>query len=40
MNKKGPSLEVEQIMKKRLELEYNFYNFVKERFHKLKAELQ
>jgi len=39
MNKKGPSAEVEKIMKKHLELEYDFYNFVKDRFHRLKAEL-
>ena len=38
MNKKGPSLQVEKIMKKRLELEYDFYNFIKDRFHRLKAE--
>lgn len=38
-NKKGPSAEVEEIMKKRLELEYDFYYFVKDRFHRLKAEL-
>lgn len=40
MNKKGPSLQVEKIMKKRLKLEYDFYNFVKDRFHRLKAEMQ
>lgn len=39
VNKKGPSPEVETIMKKHLELEYDFYNFVKDRFHRLKAEL-
>lgn len=39
MNKKGPSAEVEKIMKKHLELEYDFYNFVKDRFHRLKVEL-
>ncbi|KAJ7391400.1 hypothetical protein OS493_018444 [Desmophyllum pertusum] len=39
MNKKGPSAEVEKIMKKHLELEYDFYYFVKDRFHRLKAEL-
>lgn len=38
-NKKGPSSEVEEIMKKHLELEYDFYNFVKDRFHRLKSEL-
>ena len=38
-NKKGPSPEVEAIMKKHLELEYDFYNFVKDRFHKQRAEL-
>lgn len=38
-NKKGPSAEVEEIMKKRLELEYDFYYFVKDRFRRLKAEL-
>lgn len=40
VKKKGPSAEVEKIMKKHLELEYDFYNFVKDRFHRLKAELQ
>ena len=39
-NKKGPSAEVEKIMKKHLELEYDFYNFVKDRFHRLKNELR
>lgn len=39
MNKKGPSEEVQEIMKKRLALEYDFYNFVKDRFHRLKYEL-
>ena len=38
-NKKGPSPKVEAIMKEHLELEYDFYNFVKDRFHRLKAEL-
>ena len=27
-------------MMKKLELEYDFYNFVKARFHNIKAELQ
>ena len=40
MSRKGPSAEVEKIMKKHLELEYDFYYFVKDRFHRLKAELQ
>ena len=39
VNKKGPSEEVQEIMKKRLALEYNFYNFVKDRFHRIKYEL-
>lgn len=39
MNKKGPSEEVQEIMKKRLALEYDFYNFVKDRFHRIKYEL-
>ena len=39
VNKKGPSPEVEEIMKKHLELEYDFYFFVKDRFHRQKAEL-
>ena len=39
VNKKGPSPKVEAIMKKHLELEYDFYYFVKDRFHRLKAEL-
>ncbi|CAH3115588.1 unnamed protein product [Pocillopora meandrina] len=38
-NKRGPSPEVQEIMKKRMELEYEFYDFVKERFNRLKAEL-
>ena len=38
--KKGPSPEVEKIMKKHLELEYDFYNFVKDRFHRLIAQLK
>ncbi|RMX54569.1 hypothetical protein pdam_00004589 [Pocillopora damicornis] len=40
VNKIGPSPEVQQIMKKHLQLEYDFYEFVKERFHRLKAELR
>ena len=40
VKKDGPSAEVENIMKKHLEIEYDFYNFVKDRFHRLKAELQ
>ena len=39
LRKKGPSPEVQEIMKKHLELEYDFYNFVKQRFQRLKAEL-
>ena len=39
VNKKGPSPEVEKIMKEHLELEYDFYFFVKDRFHRQKAEL-
>ena len=38
-NKKGPSPKVEAIMKEHLQLEYDFYNFVKDRFQRLKAEL-
>ena len=38
-NKRGPSPEVQEIMKKHMELEYEFYDFVKERFNRLKAEL-
>ncbi|XP_066014984.1 uronyl 2-sulfotransferase [Pocillopora verrucosa] len=38
-NKRGPSPEVQEIMKKRMELEYEFYDFVKERFNRLKAGL-
>jgi len=38
-NKKGPSPKVAAIVKKHLEIEYDFYNFVKDRFHRLKAEL-
>ncbi|EDO38740.1 predicted protein, partial [Nematostella vectensis] len=37
-NKKAPSAEVVRIMKKRLHLEYEFYEAVKERFHRLKKE--
>ena len=40
VNKIGPSPEVQQIMKKHLQLEYDFYEFVKERFYRLKAELR
>lgn len=40
MKKKGPSPEVARIMKKNLKLEYDFYNFVKNRFDRLKFELQ
>lgn len=40
VNKIGPSPEVQQIMKKHLQFEYDFYEFVKERFHRLKAELR
>lgn len=40
MKKKGPSPEVVRIMKKNLKLEYDFYNFVKNRFDRLKFELQ
>ena len=39
VNKKRPSPEVEEIMKRRLGLEYDFYTFVKERFRRQKAEL-
>ena len=38
-NKKGPSAEVTEIMRKRLRLEYEFYDFVKDRFHRIKNEL-
>lgn len=40
LNKKGPSAKVEKIMMKKLELEYDFYNFVKDRFRRMKAELK
>ena len=40
LNKKGPSAKVEKIMMKKLELEYDFYNFVKARFHIIKAGLK
>lgn len=40
LNKKGPSVKVEKIMMKKLELEYDFYNFVKARFHIIKAGLK
>lgn len=40
MKKKGPSPEVARIMKKNLKLEYDFYNFVKNRFDRMKFELQ
>lgn len=39
VNKKGPSPKVEEIMKKHLELEYDFYFFVRDRFRRQKAEL-
>ena len=39
MNKKGPSLEVQNIMRKHLQIEYEFHNFVRERFRSLKKEL-
>lgn len=38
-NKKEPSKEVAAITKKRMYLEYEFYEFVKQRFHALKREL-
>lgn len=40
LNKKGPSAKVEKIMMKKLALEYDFYNFVKARFRRIKAELK
>ena len=40
MNKKGPSAEVEKIMMNKLRLEYDFYNFVKDRFHSLTSDLK
>lgn len=40
VNKKGPSAKVQEIMKKRLALEYDFYYFVKDRFHRIMYELK
>ena len=37
--KQNPSKEVFAISKKNMKLEYEFYNFIKGRFHKLKRSL-
>lgn len=37
--KQNPSKEVVAISKENMKLEYEFYNFIKERFHKLKRSL-
>lgn len=39
VNKREPSPGVQQIMKKHMQLEYEFYDFIKERFNSLEAEL-